>query len=260
MNCHGCGQPGEDSGLGFHCCTEDACPITTFPSEPVVALFVSDEGPYVSDPRFDAYGPKRNAFTCTRKAAAVCHPECKRWGRMARGSPGHQRFEVGDDGGQFEFCLCWVRENGGVIEGPQGSHAWPWFRLPLPPRRGWSPQDEFGGRSCRIDQGAYGHPAKKATWLYGVLPIFPELDWSRVWGRPYIGGDGYHGKAERDRAKASTKGVQKVPQVPREWNWRTPEALKEALYEMAASCHGWQPRRLAIVRPLLQGAAGERHA
>lgn len=148
------------------------------------------------------------------------------------------------------FCRDHVREHGGVIEHPAGSHAYEMHGLPVPPRKGWSPPDEWGGRSCRIDQGAYGHPAKKATWLYAVLPSYPELDWTRVWGLAYIGGDGYHGKKERDRAKASSKGIQKAPQVPAEWNWRTPDKLKAVLYEMASSCVGWTPSRRQIQKVL----------
>lgn len=216
-------------------------------TDPVVlALFVSERGPYANDPRFDAWGKTRDALKCRVKKPACCHPECKRYGRMAKGSPSYQRFQVGDDGGQFVFCRDHVREHGGIIEHPAGSKAFEMHGLPTPPRRGWSPPDEWGGRSCRIDQGAYGHPAKKATWLYGVLPFYPELDWTRVSTGVYIGGDGYHGKKERDRAKASSKGIQKVPQVPRDWNWRTPDKLKDVLYELTKSCVGWTPARRQV--------------
>lgn len=207
----------------------------------VVALFVDTNGPYMTDPRFDAYDIERNALTYDGEDPAVDHSPCQRFGRMAKGSPRAQRYEVGDDGGCFAHGLKIVRRNGGVKEHPAGSHAFRIYGLPIPPRKGWSPPDEYGGRSCRIDQGTYGHPAKKATWLYAVLPAYPELNWKRAWGLLYIGGDGYHGKAERDRAKASSKGIQKMPQVPKEWNWRTPDALKEVLYQMAASCIGWKP-------------------
>jgi len=106
------------------------------------------------------------------------------------------------------------------------------------------------GRSAYIDQGAYGHPAKKPTWLYAILPAFPELRWERVWDRPRIGGDGFHSSAERARAKARVGGFEKSPQVPSEWRWRTPDALKDALFEMAASCIGWTPRRIQRQEPL----------
>lgn len=216
----------------------------------VAALFVAEDGPYASDSRFDAWGVSRDARTYRGPLPVVAHPPCERWGRMAKGSPRAQIYEMGDDGGCFESALDDVRQFGGVLEHPQGSHAFGWFGLPIPSGRGWTPPDPWGGRSTYIDQGTYGHPAKKPTWLYAVLPVFPRLDWTRVWGRPYIGGDGYHGKAERDRAKASTKGVQKVEQIPKDWNWRTPDALKTALHDMAASCIGWTPVRLQTQIPL----------
>lgn len=216
----------------------------------IAALFVSEEGPYAADPRFDAWGVGRDARTWPGGSPVIAHPPCERWGRMAKGSPRAQLYEVGDDGGCFQAALDAVRTFGGVIEHPQGSHAFGWHGLPIPSGRGWTPADPWGGRSTYIDQGAYGHPAKKPTWLYAILPTFPRLNWTRVWGRPYIGGDGYHGKAERDRAKASSKGVQKMPQIPKDWNWRTPDALKDELHAMAASCIGWTPRRIHTCPPL----------
>ena len=216
----------------------------------VVALFVAEDGPYATDPRFDAWGKTRDARKCRAKKPGVVHSPCERWGRMAKGSPKAQRFQIGDDGGCFAHGLNHIRENGGVLEHPEGSHAFRHFGLPIPPEKGWSPADQFGGKSCRIDQGAYGHPAKKATWLYAVLPAYPELNWTRVWNRPRIGGDGFHSSAERARAKARVGGYQRSPQVPAEWRWRTPDALKEVLYRMAASCIGWTPVRRQVQKVL----------
>lgn len=233
--------------------TDCACDLRCDPTNPgqcscgchdwqqVVALYVDEKGPYANDRRFEIYGITRDARTYQGNRPCVCHPLCQRYGRMAKGSPGHQRYEVGDDGGGFVHCRDTVRRVGGVIEHPAGSHAYTMHGLPIPPKTGWSHPDPWGGRSCRIDQGAYGHPAKKATWLYAVLPHYPELDWTRVSGLAWIGGDGYHGKRERDRAKSSSKGIVKREQVPKDWNWRTPDRLKEVLYEMAASAIGWKP-------------------
>lgn len=207
----------------------------------IAALFVAEKGPYASDPRFDAWGVTRDARSYAGPAPVVAHPPCERWGRFAEGSPTNKRFQLGDDGGCFEAALAAVRRSGGVIEHPQGSHAFRHFGLPIPPRRGWSVPDRFGGRSCYIDQGAYGHPAKKPTWLYAVLPAFPDLNWTRVWGRPRIGGDGFHSTAERARAKARVGGKPRFEQVPAEWNWRTPDDLKTVLHDLAASCIGWTP-------------------
>lgn len=207
----------------------------------IVALYVAEDGPYATDPRVDAWGVTRDARLYAGDLPAVTHPECKRWGRMAKGSPSSQRFEVGDDGGMFAHALETVRRVGGTIEHPQGSHAWRTFDLPIPKGKGWTPADLYGGRSCYIDQGAYGHPAKKPTWLYAVLPVFPEMRWERVWDRPRIGGDGFHSKAERAKAKARVGGFKKSPQVESRWRWQTPDALKDQLIAMAESCHGWRP-------------------
>ena len=37
------------------------------------------------------------------------------------------------------------------------------------------------GRTCHVEQGQYGHRARKATWLYAVAPAaaLPELRWGR---------------------------------------------------------------------------------
>lgn len=214
-------------------------------SPSVAALFVAEDGPYAKDPRFDAYGVSRDARSYNDTKPVVAHPPCQRWGRFAKGSPSKQVFRVGSDDGCFAAALDAVRVNGGVLEHPQGSLAWEYFRLPLPAERGWSVPDMYGGRSCYIDQGAYGHPAKKPTWLYAVLPSYPKLVWLRVWNRPRIGGDGYHSSLERAKAKASGKH-KPFPQVPAEWNWRTPDELKNALFDMAASCRGWKPRAMMV--------------
>lgn len=211
----------------------------------IAALFVSEEGPYADDPRFDAWGINRDARTYAGSDPVVAHPPCERWGRMAEGSPTHKTEQLGADEGKFHVALQKVRANGGVLEHPQGSHAWRWFNLPTPPRKGWSVPDAYGGRSCYIDQGAYGHPAKKPTWLYAVLPTYPALNWTRVWDRPRIGGDGFHSSKERARAKATGRYKPKE-QVPGEWRWRTPDDLKTALFELAESARGARP---ALVPP-----------
>ena len=45
---------------------------------------------------------------------------------------------------------------------------------------GWTGLDGFGGRSCYVEQGHYGHFSRKPTWLYAVVGDggLPELDWS----------------------------------------------------------------------------------
>ena len=223
----------------------------------VAALYVSEVGPYAEDPRFDAWGVTRDARSYAGSLPVVGHPPCERWGRFATGGPTAKReFTMGDDDGCFESCLENVRRVGGVIEHPQGSHAFRVFGLPKPPRKGWSPPDEWGGRSCYIDQGAYGHPAKKPTWLYAILPAYPELNWTRVSGLPRIGGDGFHSKLERAKAKARVTPPSKAtgfhPNIPDHWRWRTPDQLKAVLHALARSCHGWTPQQSQVQLVLAQ--------
>jgi hypothetical protein len=84
---------------------------------------------------------------------------------------------MGEDGGCFAAALMAVRNYGGVIEHPSHSHAWKHFGLAAPGRRGWSKSDQFGGWTCQVEQGHYGHYARKGTWLYACGVDLPELIW-----------------------------------------------------------------------------------
>jgi hypothetical protein len=76
---------------------------------------------------------------------------------------GHKR---GEDDGCFAAALGAVRKWGGVLEHPAYSDAWPTFGLPKPQRGGGWTRTFCGGWVCHVEQGRYGHPARKATWLY----------------------------------------------------------------------------------------------
>ena len=64
------------------------------------------------------------------------------------------------------LALSAVRRWGGVLEHPAHSYAWRAFGLPRPKRGLWV----FDGRgfTTEVAQSAYGHRARKATWLYYV--------------------------------------------------------------------------------------------
>lgn len=65
-----------------------------------------------------------------------------------------------------------------VIEHPADSKAWPWFGLTKPARgEGWVQADNFGGYTCFVEQGHFGHLSRKGTWLYTVGTERPELPW-----------------------------------------------------------------------------------
>lgn len=141
----------------------------------VSALFVRADGPY---PRMlnDWWDKKRDATKYDGKNSVVLHPPCKRWGRFwsSDGST-----EPGNDGGLVASALKTVMRVGGVLEHPEGSHAWRTFGLPRPD---WSAKwhGEKNVWSTCVPQRNYGHRAIKRTWLLyvGRNPP-PELDWSK---------------------------------------------------------------------------------
>ena len=73
-----------------------------------------------------------------------------------------------------------MRNYGGVIEHPAHSHAWRFFGIAAPVAGGgWIAADTFGGMTCYVEQGHYGHISRKATWLYAKSPDLPTLNWSK---------------------------------------------------------------------------------
>ena len=146
----------------------------------IAALFVAKGGCYFGLNGVDPWDEKRDARLYKGPHPVVAHPPCERWGRYWFGSPvGKVRHERGSDGGCFESALRSVRFHGGVIEHPEASYAWTKFRLNKPPKSGgWVPAGDFLGWTCCVEQGHYGHRARKATWLYvvGVVDL-PELVW-----------------------------------------------------------------------------------
>lgn len=138
----------------------------------VAALYVQTGGCYFELPDVDPWDEARDARTYAGPYPVVAHPPCARWGRYWFGGPtwiaaGKPRKVLGDDGGCFVAALAAVRRWGGVLEHPEGSHAWRRFELNIPPKSGgWIMADWDGGWTCCVEQGHYGHPARKATWLY----------------------------------------------------------------------------------------------
>lgn len=153
----------------------------------IAALYVETNGCYFGLPGVDPWDEARDARLYNGPHPVVAHPPCQRWGKMWFGQPltvkltGVRKVK-GDDGGCFAAALAAVRQWGGVIEHPERSHAWAAFGLNKPPREGgWVSADYLGGGrfgwTCCVEQGRYGHYARKPTWLYAVNTGRPELDW-----------------------------------------------------------------------------------
>ena len=117
----------------------------------VAALYVESGGAYYGLPGVDAWDEERDARRYDGPHPVVAHPPCQRWGKMWFGQPltvklTGVRKQKGDDGGCFAAALAAVRQFGGVLEHPWGSHAWPHFGLNRPPRSGgWGAADMLGG-------------------------------------------------------------------------------------------------------------------
>ena len=159
----------------------------------VAALYVDPRGSYAGLPGVDLWDEARDARLYAGPHPVVAHPPCSRWCRLAglvEARWGHKR---GDDGGCFAAALAAVRQWGGVLEHPAWSDAWEAHGLTAPnPAGGWrrslrrEPAADCvryvwdGGWVCHVEQGRYGHPAKKATWLYAYGATLPALEWGSV--------------------------------------------------------------------------------
>jgi hypothetical protein len=150
----------------------------------IAALFVKEGGAYYGLPGVDPWPESRDARKYDGPYPVVAHPPCQRWGKLWAGQPlwirrTGQRKIKGDDDGCYKSALGNVRRVGGVLEHPWDSHAWPHFGLAVPPREGgWIRADEWGWTCC-VEQGRYGHYARKPTLLYAVGCDLPELDWGK---------------------------------------------------------------------------------
>lgn len=204
----------------------------------IAALYVETDGAYYGIEGVDPWDEVRDARKYAGPHPVVAHPPCQRWGKLWAGQPLHikntgQRKIKGDDAGCFAAALASVREHGGVLEHPWGSHAWPHFGLAVPPRSGgWIMADFEGGWTCCVEQGQYGHYARKPTLLYAFGTELPSLAWG-------------HREAQLDPAIVARMGLKRAKRLgevggkgggqnstPR---IHTPPAFRELLIGMARS-------------------------
>ncbi len=108
----------------------------------------------------------------------VAHPPCSRWCKpLAKVNETRYGHKIGDDGGMFGYALGCVMIFGGVLEHPANSYAWDKYRLQKPKRGEWLRKSWYW--VTEVSQSAYGHKARKNTWLLYVGDTAPPaLDWS----------------------------------------------------------------------------------
>lgn len=199
----------------------------------IVALYVEKDGVYFGLDGVDPWPEDRDARKYKGPHKVVVHSPCDRWGRYWSGGPSaRERRHKGDDDGCFAHGLWVTRTFGGVIEHPEASWAWAWFGLPRPdPRGGWVGPDVFGGWTCQVEQGHYGHRARKKTWLYEVGCARPDLIWGPSTGERLD--EGFHSKAERDAARSA--GIPPRPRLSTVENLRTPIPFRDLLISIAGT-------------------------
>lgn len=194
----------------------------------IAALFVQRNGVYFGLPGVDPWDESRDAMKYAGPHPVVAHPPCSRWCRLAglvEARWGHKR---GDDGGTFAHALDCVRRFGGVLEHPAYSDAWAAHDLNAPPTGGgWVNADMQGGWTCYVEQGRYGHAAKKATWLYANGVELPSLRWGHVADTEVRALVSWCGN------RVSSGEVR--PRVGKAAASRTPKAFRDELIAMARS-------------------------
>lgn len=200
----------------------------------VAALYVETDGAYFGAPGVDPWDERRDARKYNGPHPVVAHPPCQRWGRYWHGAPNkpHQH-RLGEDGGCFAAALTAVRNYGGVLEHPAHSKAWAFFGLAAPPAAGgWVRADDFGGWTCHVEQGHYGHLSRKGTWLYAKGTDLPALRWGPSEQRIHPVALAKHGyaKARRIGMMAMVGGKEKT----RIRN-ATPPEFRDVLVQMARS-------------------------
>jgi hypothetical protein len=203
----------------------------------IAALYVEPNGIYYNLPNVDTWGPPRDAREYNGPHPVVAHPPCERWGRYWSGGPSARvRRFLGDDDGCFAAARWAVRTFGGVLEHPEASHAWRWFGLNIPQRVGWLVADSYGGWTCCVEQGHYGHRARKATWLYVVgADDLPSLKWGPARGCARLD-MGPHSKEEARAWRASGRTV--PGRLTTAENIATPIAFRDLLIDIASRCSG----------------------
>lgn len=176
----------------------------------VSALFVDLKGTYPELVGFaNCWDITRDAKNYEGSAPVVCHPPCQLWVAFAfvnfkRWGGEHNR--PGNDKGCFKSALANVRRVGGVLEHPAFTHAWKAHGLTVPIGRGWVKLNETEW-VCEVWQSAYGHKARKRTWLLycspqGHAPY--DLLWQRKPGTHQIGNHDQRGKG-RNKPTVSKK-------------------------------------------------------
>lgn len=139
--------------------------------------------------------------------------------------------KLGDDQQCFAHALWYVRTFGGIVEHPEANHAWAYYGITKPPKAGqWVRADDYGGWTCCVEQGHYGHAARKATWFYINGISKQQLIWGKSTLKKRID-PGYH-SSDGARKERSKPGYTPVSRLSRNERVYTPERFRDILIQM----------------------------
>lgn len=190
----------------------------------IAALFVERDGAYSGLFDVDPWDRDRDARLYAGPHPVVAHPPCQLWVNLAAVNwKRYQRerpawYPNGSDGNCFASALASIRQYGGVLEHPADSHAFSYYGLPIPRGLGWQRSWPWASNEwvCEVWQSAYGHRARKRTWLLYVGKAPAALRWNARPGEAQVGWF--------DRNK---------PTVGKREASATPPAFRDALLDLA---------------------------
>lgn len=184
----------------------------------VAALFVETRGCYFGLPHVDPWDEPRDARLYPGPYPVVAHPPCERWHQLSAVNHKRWGYVINDDDGCFASALASVRQYGGVLEHPAESRAFKFHGIPEPIAGDWQRTID-GDWITEVWQSAYGHRARKRTWLlYHGRALPPSLNWRRCRGTHQIG-----------------LFDQKLPQLPTAERAATPTPFRDLLLSLARS-------------------------
>jgi hypothetical protein len=186
----------------------------------IAALFVETDGAYFGLPGVDPWDQPRDARSYAGPHPVVAHPPCDRWHQLSAVNHKRWGWTINADGGCFAAALAAIRDWGGVLEHPAESRAFRFYGIPKPVRGSWQRTID-GDWITEVDQAAYGHRARKRTWLiYSGDVAPPRLNWSAARGVLQIG-----------------HFDQKLPVMAKREALATPLEFRELLLTIARSAH-----------------------
>lgn len=189
----------------------------------IAALFVERDGAYYGLEGVDPWDIERDARKYAGPWPVVAHPPCDRWHLLSAVNNKRWGYVINDDGGCFASALESVRKWGGVLEHPAETRAFRFHGIPEPARGSWQ-RTLDGDWTTEVNQAAYGHRARKRTWLLysGETPP-PSLNWRDVHGTHRVG-IGWKEDSERP-----------LPHMTKSEALATPPAFRDLLISMARS-------------------------